>query len=385
MGKIADREQIPLSKPGLTETDIESAVKVLKSGFLESGPVVELFEQQLSAYLKARHAVCVSSGAAALHLGLLALGIRSGDDVIVPAFGYPAGANAVEILGARPVFIDCEPGGFNMDVSIIENNITARTRAIMLVHNFGFPVEINKIHALSVKYDIPIIEDAACALGSSCEGTRCGNLGRLSTFSFHSRKILTTGEGGAVVTDDIDLAEKLKLLRNQGQDLSNGTEFVIPGFNYRMNEFQAALGISQMERIDEILKARIASAGYYDGKLADIGLLDLPGSCNNRKANFQAYVAFVRDGRRNEIISRLKAGNIEAGIGTYSVPHTRYFAEKYNFDNSDYPRSLYAFENLISLPLYESISRDEQDRVIETLKKINSGKIASVLQPVRSV
>jgi dTDP-4-amino-4,6-dideoxygalactose transaminase len=163
---MTEYAQIPLSKPSLSETDIESAVKILKSGRLESGRTVELFERQLSTYLKARYAVCVSSGTAALHLGLLAL-------------GSPAGANVVEIMGARPVFIDSEPCGFNMDVSKIENNITARTRAIMLVHNFGFPVEINKVHALSAKYDIPIIEDAACALGSSYDGARCGNLGNI--------------------------------------------------------------------------------------------------------------------------------------------------------------------------------------------------------------
>jgi dTDP-4-amino-4,6-dideoxygalactose transaminase len=319
-----------------------------------------------------------------LHLGLLALGIRPGDDVIVPAFSCPAGANVVEIMGARPVFIDSEPCGFNMDVSKIENNITARTRAIMLVHNFGFPVEINKVHALSAKYDIPIIEDAACALGSSYDGARCGNLGRLATFSFHSRKILTTGEGGAVVTDDVDLAEKVKLLRNHGQDLSDGAEFVIPGFNSRMTEFQAALGVSQMKRFDEILKTRISAAEYYNGNLADSDLLKPLRLVNNRKSNFQTYAAFVSDGRRNEIINHLKACNIEAGKGTYSIPHARYYAEKYNFDSSNFPEALNAFNNLISLPLYESITKGEQDHVLETLKKIKSGKISPVLQAAQS-
>jgi dTDP-4-amino-4,6-dideoxygalactose transaminase len=155
VGIMTEYAQIPLSKSNLSEADIDSAVEILKSGHLESGRTVESFERRLSTYLEARYAVCVSSGTAALHLGLLALDIRPGDDVIVPAFSCPASANVVEIIGARPVFIDSEPGGFNMDVSKIENNITARTSAIMLVHNFGFPIEINKVHALSAKYDIP--------------------------------------------------------------------------------------------------------------------------------------------------------------------------------------------------------------------------------------
>lgn len=381
---MTEYAQIPLSKPNLSEADIDSAVEILKSGRLEGGRTVESFERQLSTFLEACYAVCVSSGTAALHLGLLALGIRPGDDVIVPAFSCPASANVVEIIGARPVFIDSEPGGFNMDVSKIENNITARTGAIMLVHNFGFPIEMNKVHALSAKYDIPIIEDAACALGSSYNGSRCGNLGRLATLSFHPRKILTTGEGGAVVTNDVDLAEKVKLLRNHGRNLSDGAEFVIPGFNNRMTEFQAALGASQMRRFDEILKARISAARYYDEKLAESGLLKPLRLDNSRKSNFQTYAAFVPDRRRNEIIKHLKNHNIEAGIGNYSIPHTKYYTEKYNFDSSNFPEALNASSNLISLPLYEGITRGEQDHVLETLNKIRSGKVSPVLQTVQS-
>ena len=156
-------QRIPLSKPALLEADFESVIEILKSGQLISGRTVEAFERVLATFIKTKYAVAVSSGTAALHLGLLALGIKPGDHVIVPAFSYPASANAVEIIGAKPVFIDSEPGKFNIDVSRIENNITSRTRAIMVVHNFGFPVEMRRVHALSGKYDIPIIEDAACA------------------------------------------------------------------------------------------------------------------------------------------------------------------------------------------------------------------------------
>jgi len=368
---------IPLSKPSLSEADIELAANIMKSGRLVCGPTVESFERQLAAYVNAGCAVCVSSGTAALHLGLLALGIGSGDDVLVPAFSYPASANAVEIIGARPVFIDSEPGGFNIDVSRIENSITARTRAVMIVHNFGWPVETDKIMALSSKYNIPVIEDAACALGSSANGKRCGNLGRLATFSFHPRKILTTGEGGAVVTDDPEIAEKIRRLRNHGQDFSRGVDFVMPGFNYRMTEFQAALGVSQMNRYDSILRERLKASDYYNRNLYDPEFLrpSLPDA--NRRVNCQTYVAFVSDGHRDKVIDHLKKSNIDAGIGTYSIPHTVYYSNKYDIRKSCFPESLSAFKNLISLPLYNGITKHEQDRVIEALKKYKADKIKS--------
>jgi perosamine synthetase len=295
-------------------------------------------------------------------------------------------ANVVEILGARPVFIDSKPGGFNMDVCRIENNITAQTRAILIVHNFGFPVEIGRIQALSAKYDIPVVEDAACALGSSIKGIKCGSLGRLATISFHPRKLLTTGEGGAVVTDDINLAKKVRLLRNHGREYGNDNEFVIPGFNSRMTEFQAALGVSQMKRFGNILKDRIKAALYYNDQLADLDFIrpHLPEA--NSVSNFQAYVLRVAGGLKNEITNHLSRHNIEAGVGNHSIPHTGYYKEKYNFGNSHYPESLSAFNSIISLPLYEGITTGEQDRVIEALRKFAHCKSKSPeLQAVESI
>lgn len=378
--------QIPLSKPALLDPDIDSAAEIIKSGQLVGGRTVETFERQLATYVKTRYAVCVSSGTAALHLGLLALDIRPGDDVIVPASSYPASANTVEIIGARPIFIDSEPDGFNIDVSRIENCITSRTRAIMIVHNFGWPVDINKIHALSAKYNIPVIEDAACALGSSIGGVRCGNLGRLGVFSFHPRKILTTGEGGAVVTDDLEIAEKIRKLRNHGQDISRGVDFVMPGFNYRMTEFQAALGVSQMKRYNSILMERSKAAGYYNKNLEGIEFLCPRVPEANRKLNYQTYVAFVAPDHRDKIINHLKNYDIESGIGTYSIPHTTYYSDKYGFNESCFPQSLSAFKNLISLPLYSVITDAEQDHVIESLKKYRCGRKESpVRQTVESL
>jgi dTDP-4-amino-4,6-dideoxygalactose transaminase len=329
---------------------------------------VESFERQLASYLKTRYAVCVSSGTAALHLGLLALGIGRGDEVIVPAFSYPASANAVELTKARVTFVDSLPDCFNIDTGQIENSITARTRVIMVVHNFGWPVDMTRVRSLSAKYDIPIFEDAACALGSSLRGERCGNLGRLAAFSFHPRKILTTGEGGAVVTDDPAIAQTVRELRNHGQRYGNGVNFVAPGFNYRMTEFQAALGISQMKRFKTVLRARRRAAEYYNHAIADIDFLKLPAPNGGGKPNYQTYTVSVENDWRDALISHLKNNGIEAGIGTYSVPHTAYYSENYNVDESQYPNSWRFHRNLISLPLFENISAREQEHVISALK-----------------
>lgn len=359
---------IPLVRLNLSPDDIESVVDTLKSGRLVSGPVVESFERQLASYLKIRYAVCVSSGTAALHLGLLALGIGRGDEVIVPAFSYPASANAVELTGARVAFVDSRSDCFNIDTSKIENSITAHTRAIMIVHNFGWPVDVAKIQLLSAKYDIPIFEDAACALGSSIRGMRCGNLGPLAAFSFHPRKIMTTGEGGAVVTDDPAIARRVRELRNHGQACGNHIDFVIAGYNYRMTEFQAALGVSQMKRFNAVLRDRRRAAEYYNRAIANIEYLKLPFYDGSWKLNYQTYTVSVENGRRDALIAHLKNEGIEAGIGTYSIPHTAYYSEKYNLDQSHYPNSLRFYRNLISLPLFEDISTDQQDRVISALK-----------------
>ncbi len=268
--------QIPLVKPRLSADDINAAVNVLKSGQLICGPVVKEFEQHLADYLNTADVVCVSSGTAALHLGLISLGIGKGDEVIVPAFSYPASANAVELTGARPIFIDSEPGGFNIDYKNIENKITTRTKAIMVVHNFGWPVEIDKIKSIAAKYHLPVFEDAACALGASVNDVPCGRLGQIAAFSFHPRKILTTGEGGAIATNDSTIAAKIRQLRNHGQIYDPKPIFELAGFNYRLTEFQAALGLKQLERLESTLKERRSAAEYYTKNLKHIEHVRVP-------------------------------------------------------------------------------------------------------------
>ncbi len=361
---------IPLAKPRLSDSDIAAAVEVLKTGYLVCGPVVERFESALADYLGVRHVICVSSGTAALHLGLLALGVGPGDDVIVPAFSYPATANVVELAGAKPVFVDCEPGGFNIDPLKIENNITAKTKAIMVVHGFGWPADMKKISEIAGKHGLPVFEDAACALGSSVDGKMCGSLGDLAAFSFHPRKILFTGEGGAIATDDDDVAQLALALRNHGQRPGT-TDFVMPGFNYRLTEFQAALGASQLVRFEATIKRRRQIAALYNSHLASLDFIGPPLEMRGIGTNYQTYVAYASDNRRDALMAHLKEAGIASGIGTYSIPHTTCYSRKYGYGSEDFPCSLDSYENLISLPLYEDMDEADIMAVVSAIKSFD--------------
>lgn len=358
---------IPLASPRLSPDDIDAVTQVLKTGQLVNGPAVKAFESHLAEFAGVRHAVCLSSGTAALHLGLLALGIGPGDEVVVPAFSYPASANVVELVGARPVFVDSEAGGFNVDPAALENKITSKTKAIIIVHNFGWPVASEKIMAVSIKHGLPIFEDAACALGSRIDGQRCGSLGRLAAFSFHPRKILTTGEGGAITTNDDNIFERAMQLRNHGQAVGTPIDFIHAGFNYRMTDFQAAMGDSQLARFEDTLKSRRSAAAYYDRNLAQIDFLRLIHGRKETQTNYQTYAVYTAGHRRNKLIDYLNANQVGAGIGTYSIPHISYYRKKYGYGEQDFPNALQSFRNLISLPLYDGISHVEQDRVIELI------------------
>ena len=357
--------QIPIASPRLSPDDIRAVEAILLSGQLVCGPEVERFEKALGSYLGVRHVICVSSGTAALHVGLLSLGIGAGDDVIVPAFSFPATANTVELVGARPIFVDSEPGGFNIDATKIENHITPSTKAIMAAHNFGYPAKMGQIVDIARKYRLTVFEDAACALGSNHKGVRCGAIGDMAAFSFHQRKILTTGEGGAIATNDIDLAQRSIELRNHGQRAGVPGEFVSVGFNYRMTDIQGALGFSQLKRYSSILFRRKKAARYY---LARIRFLkQIQPVFETHAANCQSFAAFVAEGRRDQLIEHLRVNGIGASIGTYSIPHTTYYRKRYGYQDSDYPNSLHAFRNLISLPLFDGITHKEQDSVIDAI------------------
>src|SRR5215207_7433580 len=250
---------IRLMVPSIEEDDIQAVSEVLRSGYLVQGPRVKAFEEQLASYVGTRHAVAVSNCTAALHLSLLALGIGSGDRVAVTAFSWPATANVIALCGAEPSFVDIDPETYNLDPLKLEHVLegTNGIKAVLVVHAFGGMTDMFRIADIAARYDVPVIEDAACALGADLQGQQAGTWGLMGCFSFHPRKAVTTGEGGMVSSNDDRLSRRLRVLRNHGQDPDSSTpDFVAPGYNLRLTEFQAALGITQLSKLERIVERR---------------------------------------------------------------------------------------------------------------------------------
>lgn len=363
---------IKLIKPNISPAEIEAVNQVLNSGMLVCGPVVQRFEKLLADFLGVAHAVCVSSGTAALHLALMAADIKPGDEVLVPAFTFPATANVVEIAGAIPVFVDCRPDDVNIDPAKIAGKISVRTKAIIPVHAFGVPADMEAISSIAGKYNLAVIEDAACALGSKYDDKYCGSFGDLAAFSFHPRKLLTTGEGGAVVTNDGISADLIKSLRNHGYDQG---DYSYVGLNYRMTDFQAALGISQLERYNEMLDNRKKMADKYNEMLSDIKWLRPLTVGQGLIWNVQTYLTIVDESiDRNLLIQHLAENGIEATIGTYCVPLTKYYRLRYGFTPDEFPHAYDVFKRSLSLPLYNQLSASDLTHIYFTLKKFKNRK-----------
>ncbi|OPZ90782.1 MAG: UDP-4-amino-4-deoxy-L-arabinose--oxoglutarate aminotransferase [candidate division TA06 bacterium ADurb.Bin417] len=297
--------------------------------------------------------MAVSSGTAALHLSLLACGIGPGDEVLVPAFTFPATANVVELAGARPVLVDVDPESFNLDPDRLEAALTPRTRAIMPVHLFGNPAEMEAILALAGKHGLAVIEDAAGAFGSRGRDRACGSFGAAGCFSFHPRKLITTGEGGLVVTGDPALADRLRRLRNHGLDAAGA--FQAAGFNYRMTELAAALGLNQLPEVDRMLAERQELAAAYRSRLAGLPGLAFQRVAGDSLSAWQAFVVRI-DGRENRpLVAELKRAGVEANIGTYAIHRLDYYARKYGYRPEDYPNADRLYRFCLALPFYNGI------------------------------
>jgi len=318
-----------------------------------------------------KHAVAASSGTATLHIALLASGIGTGDEVIVPAFSFMATANVIELTGARPVFVDIDIKTLNIDVSKIEEAITRKTRAIMPVHEFGMACNITEICEIASKYNLIVIEDAACALGAKENGKYAGSFGEIASFSFHPRKAITSGEGGMLVTNNDKLAEKFRILRNHGISFSNEkTEFVEAGFNYRMTDFQAAFVNSQFQRFEQILGYRNMLADIYFEQLKNVPAIQLPFLPDKKNHTWQSYHILV-PANRDQIIKKLKAENIVTNLGAQCMPFQEYFQKKYRLDCQKlFPNAMKAYNQGLVLPLYNQLDAEDLKRVSEKLIKI---------------
>jgi perosamine synthetase len=341
--------KIRLGDPALGEREVQAVAEVLETGMLTMGPKVPEFEALVARACGVEHAVAVSSGTAALHLAVLALGIGPGDEVMVPAYTFPATANVVALAGAKPVLVDVDPHTLDLDPAQIE--VTTRTKAILAVHLFGRPVDW-----AALPDGVAVIEDAAGALGASWQGRPCGSLGALGCLSFHPRKIVTTGEGGAVTTSDESLADAVRELRNHGWKALG--ELPVPGFNYRISDVLCALGIPQLERLDDLHAARAGIAAGYSERLA--GVVETPSAAEGDVHGWQAYV--VLTDRRDEALAALRAADIEAQIGTYALHRLGAFADQRRFPGADA-----AFERALALPFHTRVTETDQDRVATVL------------------
>jgi perosamine synthetase len=361
---------IRLAKPHIPDKAIEKAVEVLKSGNLVQGKYLEKLEKALCDYLNVKNAIVVSSGTAALHLALLALGVKKGDEVIVPAFTFPATANVVELVGAKPIFVDINLSDFCIDTSKIEKIITKKTKAIIPVHEFGQPAKMDETLKIAKNYNLKIIEDAACALGTEFENQKVGSFGEFGCFSFHPRKAITTGEGGAVITNNDELAEKIKSLRNHGIQIINGKiDFIAAGLNYRMTDFQAVLGIGQLEDIDNIIIQRIETANKYNDKLKEVNWIKTPHVFEKRKMVYQTYHVLLDDDRdRDKLVDYLKFKEIESNLGAQALPCLTYYQTKYKLEESDFPNAVKAYRKGLALPMGEHVTTEDISYIYNTLK-----------------
>jgi perosamine synthetase len=363
---------IRLARPHITDEDIAAVIDVLKTGQLVQGKTVEEFERRIADYTDGGELTAVCNGTAALHLSLLALGIGPGDRVGVAAYSWPATANAVVVTGARPVFIDIETTTMGMDPVALEKTLQRgeQLRALIPVHAFGQMADMKAIMAIAEAHGIPVIEDAACALGASLDGKAAGAWGTLGCFSFHPRKAATTGEGGAIRTSDGRLATTLRALRNHGQDPNAATpDFVAAGYNLRLTEFQAALGISQLKRYRDLISARRHQAEHYDGLLADLPLI-LPEPIEKDSHIYQSYVVRLSAtlaARRSAILSSLREQGIEANIGTHHMPLITYYRREFGYRTGDFPVTDEIASSSIALPLHAYLTESDQEAVARAL------------------
>ena len=349
---------IRLARPDVGEVELAAIAEVLESGQLTMGPQVAAFERGVAEAVGTADAVAVSTGTAALHLALLALGIGPGDEVIVPAYTFPATANVVELCGGRAVLVDVDPDTFLAGAEHVASAVTPRTRAVLAVHLFGRPVAWEELQT-AVPQEVALVEDAAGALGARYRGTPCGALGLMGCLSFHPRKIVTTGEGGAVTTDEAELAAAVRRLRHHGIAAGDRVDIPAPGFNYRLPDVLCALGIPQLERLEALLQARERVAGWYTERLAH--LVGTPSADDGDRHGWQAYVVTLD--RRDEALAGLRSQGIEAQIGTYAVNRLSAYRERGTFPGADA-----AFERALALPFATTMTEDDVDRVSTALQ-----------------
>ena len=364
--------RIPLSAPDITEAEVRAVADVLRTQTLSLGPKVQEFERALSNYVGTSHAIAVHSGTSALHLCIRSLGISEGDEVIVPSFAFIAVANAVRYESANPVFVDIDSKTLNLDPEQIEAAITPRTKAILIVHTFGCPAEMSAVLEIARRHRLFVIEDACEAIGAEYDGRKVGALGDLGVFGFYPNKQITTGEGGAVVTNNSEFAAKIRQLRNQGRDDSDAWfQHSELGYNYRISDINCALGIEQLNRIDSILDRREVIAREYSQRLGQHADLELPPlTLPRRKISWFVYVVRLGDRLsaedRDWIANEMKVRGI--GTGRYFAPiHLQPIYTTGTIQKSALPTTEFRASRSLALPFFNRVRQEQIAEVCRVL------------------
>jgi len=379
-----DLKHIPIARPYLCKEEEKEALEAIRSGWIGQGAKVEEFERRVAGYIGVKYAVATSSGTTALHLALLLLGIGKADEVIVPSFSFIATANAVVYCGAEPVFIDINADTYNIDPEKIRQFIEeecrfdsrkrilfntrtgARVRAIMPVHQFGLPCDMDRIFKIAGRYNLAVLEDAACALGSRYKNKMIGAIGELTCFSFHPRKILTTGEGGMLVTNSRKCAEEARALRNHGIG-ARLQKHIFLGYNYRLTDLQAGIGAAQMLKLPKILERRKTLAAYYNRAFTEAGGIKIPHIPHYASPNYQSYVIRIEKDvsfSTAGLVERLMRKGISVRQGNTAIHLQPFYKKKKVFN---LPETERAELSTLALPIFYEMTHNEQDRVISSL------------------
>lgn len=364
-------ETIPLIEPVVGDEELENIEDVLDSGYMTQGPYAEEMEEKLKSIVEVNHAITVTSCTTGMELALEALGIGSGDEVIVPDFTHPATGNVVERVGASPVLVDVDRETYNINHSEAAAAVTEDTAAILPVAWGGQPLDHEPLQDIADEHELYVVEDAACSAKASFDGQSVGSQFDVSVFSFHPRKVLTTGEGGMITTDDAELAGEIRSIKNFGTDpMGDRRGFFKPNAtNYRFSDILAAVGVAQLEKAGEIIGRRREIAARYDELLADLDGVTAPAVIDGGKHNYQCYCVYIEAGDgelRDELIDALADEEIETQIGTYALHDTEAFSDAKQHGSLENSAALQ--DNLLTLPIAHSMTEAQQQRVVGTLE-----------------
>jgi perosamine synthetase len=380
---VANERVIPLARPSYGREEEEAVAEVLRSGWVAQGPTTAAFEEEFARAVGAQHAIATSSCTTALHLAVIAAGVGPGDEVVLPSYTFPATANAVLYEGGVPVLADIERDTLNLDPEDAIRAVTPRTKAIIGVHLFGCPCRIEELERICAERGIFLIEDAACAIGTRTRTREAGAAGNIACFSFHARKVVSTGEGGMLTTNDRSVAELVASLRTHGADRAadvrqkegaapSAAHYVRLGYNYRLSDIQSAVGRVQLRRLPELLAERERLARRYDDALSNLPGLRLPPRRVEGRHSYQSYVVVVEDSApitAGRLMSDLASRGISTRVGTYAVHLQPYFLERFP-RLRPLPVSEEAAHRAVALPLYNGLPEPDQDRVVEALHTI---------------